>query len=121
MIIILYSAIQQGNDVLIGEWDYNYGIRGKAMNIFKKLFKEYTGEDLKLIKMKQVTYSKYIIKNMTINDLQMYSDKFKEKAIEIKKYKKDKRVTQKRGDVGLFFRYVDMDKIFLPVDIDMLN
>lgn len=121
MIIVLYNATQQGNNVFIKEWDYNYGIRGEAMNTFEELFKEYIGEDLKLIKMKQIIYNTYVIENMTINDLQAYSDKFKEKAIEIKKYKKDKRVTQKRGDVGLFFRYVDMDKIFLPVDIDMLN
>lgn len=121
MIIILYDIHVRGNDILIKEWDYNYGIRGKAMNTFEELFKEYIGEDLELIKMKQITYDTYIIENMTINDLQVYSDKLKEKTIEIKKYKKDKRVTQKRGDIGLFFNYVDMDKVFLPVDIDRLS
>ena len=118
MIIVLYGVHVQGNDILIKEWDYNYAIRDGAINIFKELFKEYIGEDLELIKMKQITYDKYIIRNMTINDLQVYSDKLKEKAIEIKKYKNDKRVTETRGDVGGFFRYVDMDKVFLPVDID---
>lgn len=122
MIIILYNATQQGNDVLIREWDYNYGIQGEAINTFEELFKEYIGEDLELIKMKQITYDTYVIKNMTINDLQAYSDKFKERATEIKKYKNDKRITEIRGNIRWFFRYdFDMDKIFLSVDIDMLS
>lgn len=122
MIIVLYNATQQGNNVFIKEWDYNYGIRGEAMNTFEELFKEYTGEDLKLIKMKQIIYNTYVIENMTINDLQAYSDKFKERATEIKKYKNDKRITKTRGDVSWFFKYdFDMDKILLPVDIDMLS
>ena len=122
MIIVLYNATQQGNNVFIKEWDYNYGIRGEAMNTFEELFKEYIGEDLKLIKMKQIIYNTYVIENMTINDLQAYSDKFKERATEIKKYKNDKRITKTRGDVSWFFKYdFDMDKIILPVDIDMLS
>ena len=122
MIIVLYNATQQGNNVFIKEWDYNYGIRGEAMNTFEELFKEYIGEDLKLIKMKQIIYNTYVIENMTINDLQAYSDKLKERATEIKKYKNDKRITKSRGDVNWFFRYdFDMDKILLPVDIDMLS
>lgn len=122
MIIVLYNATQQGNNVFIKEWDYNYGIRGEAMNTFEELFKEYIGEDLKLIKMKQIIYNTYVIENMTINDLQAYSDKFKERATEIKKYKNDKRITKTRGDVSWFFKYdFDMDKILLPVDIDMLS
>lgn len=122
MVIILYNATQQGNNVFIKEWDYNYGIRGEAMNTFEELFKEYIGEDLKLIKMKQIIYNTYVIENMTINDLQAYSDKFKERATEIKKYKNDKRITKTRGDVSWFFKYdFDMDKILLPVDIDMLS
>lgn len=122
MIIVLYNATQQGNNVFIKEWDYNYGIRGKAMNTFEKLFKEYIGEDLKLIKMKQIIYDTYVIENMTINDLQAYSDKLKERTTEIKKYKNDERITKSRGDVNWFFRYdFDMDKILLPVDIDMLS
>lgn len=122
MIIVLYNATQQGNNVFIKEWDYNYGIRGEAMNTFEELFKEYIGEDLKLIKMKQIIYNTYVIENMTINDLQAHSDKFKERATEIKKYKNDKRITKTRGDVSWFFKYdFDMDKILLPVDIDMLS
>jgi hypothetical protein len=122
MIIVLYNATQQGNNVFIKEWDYNYGIRGEAMNTFEELFKEYIGEDLKLIKMKQIIYNTYVIENMTINDLQAYSDKFKERATEIKKYKNDKRITKTRGGVSWFFKYdFDMDKILLPVDIDMLS
>lgn len=122
MIIVLYNATQQGNNVFIKEWDYNYGIRGEAMNTFEELFKEYIGEDLKLIKMKQIIYNTYVIENMTINGLQAYSDKFKERATEIKKYKNDKRITKTRGDVSWFFKYdFDMDKILLPVDIDMLS
>lgn len=92
------------------------------MNTFEELFKEYIGEDLKLIKMKQIIYNTYVIENMTINDLQAYSDKFKERATEIKKYKNDKRITKTRGDVSWFFKYdFDMDKMLLPVDIDMLS
>lgn len=122
MIIVLYNATQQGNNVFIKEWDYNYGIRGEAMNTFEELFKEYIGEDLKLIKMKQIIYDTYVIENMTINDLQAYSDKLKERATEIKKYKNDKRITKLGGDVNWFFRYdFDTDKILLPVDIDMLS
>lgn len=122
MIIVLYNATQQGNNVFIKEWDYNYGIQGEAMNTFEELFKEYIGEDLKLIKMKQIIYNTYVIENMTINDLQAYSDKFKERATEIKKYKNDKRITKTRGDVSWFFKYdFDMDKILLPVDINMLS
>lgn len=122
MIIVLYNATQQGNNVFIKEWDYNYGIRGEAMNTFEELFKEYIGEDLKLIKIKQIIYNTYVIENMTINDLQAYSDKFKERATEIKKYKNDKRITKTRGDISWFFKYdFDMDKILLPVDIDMLS
>lgn len=122
MIIVLYNATQQGNNVFIKEWDYNYGIRGEAMNTFEELFKEYIGEDLKLIKIKQIIYNTYVIENMTINDLQAYSDEFKERATEIKKYKNDKRITKTRGDVSWFFKYdFDMDKILLPVDINMLS
>ena len=122
MIIVLYNATQQGNNVFIKEWDYNYGIRGEAMNTFEELFKEYLGEDLKLIKMKQIIYDTYVIENMTINDLQAYSDRFKERATEIKRYKNDKRITEASDDVRWFFRHnFNMDKIFLPVDIDMLS
>lgn len=122
MVIILYDIHVQGNDILIKEWDYNYGIQGGATNTFEELFKEYIGENLKLIKMKQITYDTYIIKNMTINDLQAHSDKFKKKAEEIKKYKNDKRITEIRSGVRWFFKYnFDMDKVFLPVDIDMLS
>ena len=122
MIIVLSDIHVRGNDILIKEWDYNYVLRGEGTNILKKLFKEYLGEDLKLIKMKQIIYDTYVIENMTINDLQAYSDKFKERATEIKKYKNDKRITKTRGDVSWFFKYdFDMDKILLPVDIDMLS
>ncbi len=122
MIIVLYNATQQGNNVFIKEWDYNYGIRGEAMNTFEELFKEYIGEDLKLIKMKQIIYDTYVIENITINDLQAYSDRFKERATEIKRYKNDKRITEASDDVRWFFRHnFNMDKIFLPVDIDMLS
>lgn len=122
MIIVLYNATQQGNNVFIKEWDYNYGIRGEAMNTFEELFKEYIGEDLKLIKMKQIIYDTYVIENITINDLQAYSDRFKERATEIKRYKNDKRITEASDDVRWFFRHnFNMDKIFLPVDINMLS
>lgn len=122
MIVVLYNATQQGNNVFIKEWDYNYGIRGEAMNTFEELFKEYIGEDLKLIKMKQIIYDTYVIENITINDLQAYSDRFKERATEIKRYKNDKRITEASDDVRWFFRHnFNMDKIFLPVDIDMLS
>ena len=122
MIIVLSDIHVRGNDILIKEWDYNYVLRGEGTNILKKLFKEYLGEDLKLIKMKQIIYDTYVIENMTINDLQAYFDKFKERATEIKKYKNDKRITKTRGDVSWFFKYdFDMDKILLPVDIDMLS
>ena len=122
MIIVLYNATQQGNNVFIKEWDYNYGIRGEAMNTFEELFKEYIGEDLKLIKMKQIIYDTYVIENITINDLQAYSDRFKERATEIKRYKNDKRITEASDDARWFFRHnFNMDKIFLPVDIDMLS
>lgn len=85
MIIILSDIHVQGNDVLIKEWDYNYVLRGEGTNALEKLFKEYIGEDLKLIKMKQIIYDTYVIESMTINDLRVYFDKFKEKLIEIKK------------------------------------
>lgn len=122
MIIVLSDIHVRGNDILIKEWDYNYVLRGEGTNILKKLFKEYLGEDLKLIKMKQIIYDTYVIENMTINDLQAYFDKFKEKLIEIKKYKNDKRITEtKNGVYWLFERDFDIGKIFLPVDIDMLS
>lgn len=122
MIIVLSDIHVRGNDILIKEWDYNYVLRGEGTNILKKLFKEYLGEDLKLIKMKQIIYDTYVIENMTINDLQAYFDKFKEKLIEIKKYKNDKRITETKNGVYWFFRYgFDLDKILLPVDIDMLS
>ncbi len=85
MVIILSDIHVRGNDILIKEWDYNYVMRGEGTNILKKLFKEYLGEDLKLIKMKQIIYDTYVIENMTINDLRAYFDKFKEKITEIKK------------------------------------
>lgn len=122
MIIILSDIHVRGNDILIKEWDYNYVLRGEGTNILKKLFKEYLGEDLKLIKMKQIIYNTYVIENMTINDLQAYFDKFKEKLIEIKKYKNDKRITETRNGVyWLFERDFDIGKMLLPVDIDMLS
>lgn len=122
MVIILSDIHVRGNDILIKEWDYNYVMRGEGTNILKKLFKEYIGEDLKLIKMKQIIYDTYVIENITINDLQAYSDRFKERATEIKRYKNDKRITEASDDVRWFFRHnFNMDKIFLPVDIDMLS
>lgn len=122
MIIVLSDIHVWGNDILIKEWDYNYVLRGEGTNILKKLFKEYLGEDLKLIKMKQIIYDTYVIENMTINDLQAYFDKFKEKLIEIKKYKNDKRITEtKNGVYWLFERDFDIGKMLLPVDIDMLS
>lgn len=122
MIIVLSDIHVRGNDVLIKEWDYNCVMRGEGTNILKKLFKEYLGEDLKLIKMKQIIYDTYVIENMTINDLQAYFDKFKEKLIEIKKYKNDKRITEtKNGVYWLFERDFDIGKMLLPVDIDMLS
>lgn len=122
MIIVLSDIHVRGNDILIKEWDYNYVLRGEGTNILKKLFKEYLGEDLKLIKMKQIIYDTYVIENMTINDLQAYFDKFKEKLIEIKKYKNDKRITEtKNGAYWLFERDFDIGKMLLPVDIDMLS
>lgn len=122
MIIILSDIHVRGNDVLIKEWDYNYVLLGEGMNVLEKLFKEYLGEDLKLIKMKQIIYDTYVIENMTINDLRAYFDKFKEKLIEIKKYKNDKRITEtKNGVYWLFERDFDIGKMLLPVDIDMLS
>lgn len=122
MIIVLSDIHVRGNDILIKERDYNYVLRGEGTNILKKLFKEYLGEDLKLIKMKQIIYDTYVIENMTINDLQAYFDKFKEKLIEIKKYKNDKRITEtKNGVYWLFERDFDIGKMLLPVDIDMLS
>ena len=122
MIIVLSDIHVRGNDILIKEWDYNYVLRGEGTNILKKLFKEYLGEDLKLIKMKQIIYDTYVIENMTINDLQAYFDKFKKKLIEIKKYKNDKRITEtKNGVYWLFERDFDIGKMLLPVDIDMLS
>ncbi len=122
MIIILSDIHVRGNDILIKEWDYNYVLRDEGMNVLEKLFKEYLGEDLRLIKMKQIIYDTYVIENMTINDLRAYFDKFKEKLIEIKKYKNDKRITEtKNGVYWLFERDFDIGKMLLPVDIDMLS
>ena len=122
MIIILSDIHVRGNDILIKEWDYNYVVRNEGTNALERLFKEYLGEDLKLIKMKQIIYDTYVIENMTINDLQAYFDKFKEKLIEIKKYKNDKRITEtKNGLYWLFERDFNIGKMLLPVDIDMLS
>ncbi len=122
MVIILSDIHVRGNDILIKEWDYNYVMRGEGTNILKKLFKEYLGEDLKLIKMKQIIYDTYVIENMIINDLRAYFDKFKEKITEIKKYKNDKRITETKNGVYWFFeRDFNIGKMLLPVDIDMLS
>lgn len=122
MVIILSDIHVRGNDILIKEWDYNYVMRGEGTNILKKLFKEYLGEDLELIKMKQIIYDTYVIENMTINDLRAYFDKFKEKITEIKKYKNDKRITEIKNGVYWFFeRDFNIGKMLLPVDIDMLS
>lgn len=122
MIIILSDIHVRGNDILIKEWDYNYVVRNEGTNALERLFKEYLGEDLKLIKMKQIIYDTYVIENMTINDLRAYFDKFKEKLIEIKKYKNDKRITEtKNGLYWLFERDFNIGKMLLPVDIDMLS
>ena len=122
MVIILSDIHVRGNDILIKEWDYNYVMRGEGTNILKKLFKEYLGEDLELIKMKQIIYDTYVIENMTINDLRAYFDKFKEKITEIKKYRNDKRITETKNGVYWFFeRDFNIGKMLLPVDIDMLS
>ena len=122
MVIILSDIHVRGNNILIKEWDYNYVMRGEGTNILKKLFKEYLGEDLELIKMKQIIYDTYVIENMTINDLRAYFDKFKEKITEIKKYKNDKRITETKNGVYWFFeRDFNIGKMLLPVDIDMLS
>ena len=122
MVIILSDIHVRGNDILIKEWDYNYVMRGEGTNILKKLFKEYLGKDLELIKMKQIIYDTYVIENMTINDLRAYFDKFKEKITEIKKYKNDKRITETKNGVYWFFeRDFNIGKMLLPVDIDMLS
>ena len=61
MVIILSDIHVRGNDILIKEWDYNCVMRGEGMNVLEKLFKEYLGEDLELIKMKQIIYDTYVI------------------------------------------------------------
>ena len=122
MVIILSDIHVRGNDILIKEWDYNCVMRGEGMNVLEKLFKEYLGEDLELIKMKQIIYDTYVIENMTINDLRAYFDKFKEKITEIKKYRNDKRITETKNGVYWFFeRDFNIGKMLLPVDIDMLS
>ena len=122
MIIILYGATQLGNDILVKEWEYNYGLFGEATNTLENLFRDYIGESLGLIKMQQINYNTYVIKDRTTDDLKICSDKFKEKAEEIKRYKNDKRITNENGGVCCFYKhYFNTNNMFLPVDIDMLS
>lgn len=109
------------NGIIISKWAYGRVLNWKDEERLENLYKEYGDKNLKYLEMEIIEENSdfYIIKNKEIKDIETLSKAFCEDLQNIKKYKKDKRIT---GNVGYFIDYFAREKpIIIPVIIKDKN
>lgn len=107
--------------IIISKWAYGHILNWKDEERLEKLYKEYGDKNLEYLEMEIIEENSdfYIIKNKEIKDIETLSKAFCEDLQNIKKYKKDKRIT---GNVGYFIDYFAREKpIIIPVIIKDKN
>lgn len=105
------------NGIIISKWAYGRVLNWKDEERLENLYKEYGDKNLKYLEMEIIEENSdfYTIKNKEIKDIETLSKAFCEDLQNIKKYKKDKRIT---GNVGYFIDYFAREKpIIIPVII----
>lgn len=109
------------NGIIISKWAYGRVLNWKDEERLEKLYKEYGDKNLEYLEMEIIEENPdfYTIKNKEIKDIETLSKAFCEDLQNIKKYKKDKRIT---GNVGSFIDYFAREKpIIIPVIIKDKN
>jgi len=109
------------NGIIISKWAYGRVLNWKDEERLENLYKEYGDKNLKYLEMEIIEENSdfYTIKNKEIKDIETLSKAFCEDLQNIKKYKKDKRIT---GNVGYFIDYFAREKpIIIPVIIKDKN
>lgn len=109
------------NGIIISKWAYGRVLNWKDEERLENLYKEYGDKNLKYLEMEIIEENSdfYIIKNKEIKNIETLSKAFCEDLQNIKKYKKDKRIT---GNVGYFIDYFAREKpIIIPVIIKDKN
>lgn len=109
------------NGIIISKWAYGRVLNWKDEERLEKLYKEYGDKNLEYLEMEIIEENPdfYTIKNKEIKDIETLSKAFCEDLQNIKKYKKDKRIT---GNVGYFIDYFAREKpIIIPVIIKDKN
>lgn len=122
MIIKIFDYMTQKtgsfiDGIIIGKWAYGHILNWKDEEKLEKLYKEYGDKNLEYLEMEIIKENPnfYIIKNKKIKDIETLSKSFCEDLQNIKKYKKDKRIT---GNVGYFIDYFARENpIIIPVII----
>lgn len=107
--------------IIISKWAYGHILNWKDEERLEKLYKEYGDKNLEYLEMEIIEENPdfYTIKNKEIKDIETLSKAFCEDLQNIKKYKKDKRIT---GNVGYFIDYFAREKpIIIPVIIKDKN
>lgn len=107
--------------IIISKWAYGHILNWKDEERLEKLYKEYGDKNLEYLEMEIIEENSdfYTIKNKEIKDIETLSKAFCEDLQNIKKYKKDKRIT---GNVGYFIDYFAREKpIIIPVIIKDKN
>lgn len=126
MIIKIFDYMTQKkglstDGIIISRWAYGRILNWKDEEKLEKLYKEYGEKNLEYLEMEimEENFNFYIIKNKEIKDIEALSKAFCEDLQNIKKYKKDKRIT---GNVGYFIDYFAREKpIIIPVIIKDKN
>ncbi|WP_288709560.1 hypothetical protein [uncultured Clostridium sp.] len=122
MIIKIFDYMTQKtgspiDGIIISKWAYGHILNWKDEEKLEKLYKEYGDKNLEYLEMEIIKENPnfYIIKNKKIKDIETLSKSFCEDLQNIKKYKKDKRIT---GNVGYFIDYFARENpIIIPVII----
>lgn len=122
MIIKIFDYTTQKTEssidgIVISEWAYGRILNWRDEERLEKLYKEYREKNLEYLEMEIMKEDSnfYIIKNKKIKDIMTLSKTFCEDLQNIKKYKKDKRIT---GNVGYFIDYFARENpIIIPVII----
>lgn len=122
MIIKIFDYMTQKtgssiDGIVISEWAYGRILNWRDEERLEKLYKEYGEKNLECLEMEIMEENSnfYIIKNKKIKDIMTLSKVFCEDLQNIKKYKKDKRIT---GNVGYFIDYFARENpMIIPVII----
>ncbi len=122
MIIKIFDYMTQKtgssiDGIVISEWAYGRILNWRDEERLEKLYKEYGEKNLECLEMEIMEEDSnfYIIKNKKIKDIMTLSKAFCEDLQNIKKYKKDKRIT---GNVSYFIDYFARENpMIIPVII----